>query len=320
MSIKIFPGLILLILFFSCKKDDSPQDQNNPSGGTSDTLSAGWSKKVLKTTLIDIFFINNTGFAIGSTSGIYKSTDGGNNWTMVSSALSSSASNIGMGSETNAAFTIGPQKIMFTQNGGASFDTVTVSDMSISDVFFVAPSIAYALGNSLWKTTDGCSHWTKLYDFSTTNKGTYQTLYFLDEQTGWAARPEGLFKTTNGGVDWQAVSTGGKFDFQYSGVVFFVSPNHGFVADENSVGASVDGGANWNKVYSGTGGTYHDLFFLNDNVGYMTDLQYILKTTDGGLTWAKETVVPGVRFFEVHFTDANHGWACGDGVVLKYEK
>jgi photosystem II stability/assembly factor-like uncharacterized protein len=161
---------------------------------------------------------------------------------------------------------------------------------------------------------------TKLHDFSTTNEGTYQTFYFLDEQTGWVARPEGLFKTTNGGVDWQPVNTGSEFNFQTSGVVFYVNPNHGFVADEFSVGASVDGGANWNKIYSGSD-SYHDLFFLNDSIGYMTDGHYILKTVDGGITWTKEVSVPGIRFLELHFRDANHGWACGDnGVILKYEK
>src|ERR1700747_3680642 len=115
MSIRIVPCLIYLLIFFSCKKDDSRPDSNTPPT-TSDTLSAGWTKKVLPASIFDIFFINNTGFTIGS-GGIFRSTDGGNNWIMVSSA--SNGVNIGMGSETNAAFVLPDQRIIFTQNGGA---------------------------------------------------------------------------------------------------------------------------------------------------------------------------------------------------------
>ena len=315
-----FPCILILLtaMVFSCKKSTTTAI-SNPPPAEQDTLAAGWSKKVISglPTFFDIFFINNTGFAMADSS-IYKSTDGGDNWNKIVSGVAAGSSNInmGMGSEMNVAFAVGPNKIVSSHDGGASFDTVVVSDVAITDVFYVDTITAYAAGRSIWKTTDAGSHWTKLYDFSATP--TYQTLFFLDDQTGWIIRHDGLYQTTNAGVNWQPVNTGNQFNFVIDGVVFFVNPNHGFVADSTSVGATINGGTSWNKIHTGSG-SYHDLFFLNDNIGYMTDDRYILKTIDGGTTWTKEASIPGTRFFELHFTDANHGWACGTGgTILKF--
>lgn len=253
-------------------------------------------------------------------SGVYKSTDGGNNWNQIVSGVAGGSYNVnmGMGSETNVSIAVGPSSLISSRDGGSTFDSVAVGDFGITDVFYVDSITAYAAGKSIWKTTDGGSHWTKLHDFSGTL--TYQTLYFLDDQNGWIIRYDGLYKTTNGGVDWQMVSTGNQFNFRLVGVVFFVNANHGFVADSNSVGSTTNAGTSWNKIYTGTN-KYHDLFFLDDNIGYMTDDRYILKTIDGGTTWTKEVSVPGTTFFELHFTNANHGWACGShGTIVKFQQ
>jgi len=319
--------ILLAAMVFSCKKDTTavpnppPIVVPNPPPAEQDTLAAGWSKKSLSgcPTFFDIYFINNTGFVLADSS-IYKSTDGGDNWNKIISgaAPGSYNNNLGMGSEMNVAFAVSPNKIISSRDGGVSFDTVVVSDVAISDVFYVDTLTAYAAGRSIWKTTDGGSHWTKLYDFPGT--ATYQTLFFLDDQTGWIVRKDGLYKTTNGGVNWQLVNTGNQFNFYVDGVVFFVNVNHGFVADTTSVGVTTNGGTSWNKIYTGSK-NYHDLFFLNDNTGYMTDNRYILKTIDGGTTWTKEASIPGTVFFELHFTDANHGWACGSGgTILKFKQ
>jgi hypothetical protein len=204
-SILFFPFVLLFVIIFSCKKSNSDPNTSPPiPPAPKDTLAPGWTKIVVSDTplLYDIFFINNTGFAI-SESSIYRSVDGGNTWKNILSN-GKGISNVGMGSETNGAFAISPQRLVATQDGGISFDTVTVSDASISDVFFVAPSIAYAVGNSFWKTIDAGLHWSKLHDFPNHGTGNYQTLYFLDEQTGWVIRYDSLYKTADGGLIWQA--------------------------------------------------------------------------------------------------------------------
>jgi len=321
----LFPSMCLLLAatVFSCKKSSDSRTPNPPPPSNEvDTLTAGWTKKVLDglPILYDIFFINNTGFAL-SPGGIYKSTDGGDNWNQIVTGTPNNAFNvnIGMGNETNMSVAVGPSYLVSTRDGGASFDTVnTAGDLSITDVFYADSITAYAAGNSIWKTIDGGVHWNKIYTFS--NMPSYQTLYFLNDTTGWVARRDGLYKTTNGGVDWQPVSTGNQFDFSIDAVVFFTDVDHGFISDSSSIGITTNGGTNWNKVHALTG-AYHDLYFSDNNNGYMTDNHYILKTIDGGLTWTKVVTVPGTGFVELHFTDANHGWACGsNGTIVKFKQ
>src|SRR6266496_4344352 len=297
-------SIFLLPVFFSCKKQNA-DSSNNPV----DTLATGWKKIVLSepADLVDIFFINNTGFAISSNA-IFKSADGGNNWSRSATITSGTGlDNIGIGNEMNAVFVSHPNRLVSTHNGGSSFDTATLADSYLTDVFFVSSMVAYAAGKSIWKTIDGGYNWTKLHDF--TISAYYNSLYFLNEQTGWVIRTGGLYKTINGGVDWQPISTP-TFDLNTTRGVFFLNSNTGYISDELSVGKTTDAGATWSKAFMGVP-TYHDIHFVTDNIGYLTDGPRIYKTANGGNTWTKEVALVTSSLIELHFTDINHGWACG---------
>ena len=259
-KILLVPSLLLLIIV-SCKKSSSTDGQLPVL--PVDTLAEGWKKIIIneRPELFDIFFVNNTGFVVGSST-IDKSTDGGNSWNII--LHGNAILNIGMGSEVNAAFAVFPNKIVSTHNGGANFDTVSIADNAITDVFYTDPEAAYAVGRSFWKTNDGGLHWTKLHDF--VNSSMYQTMYFLNDQTGWVIRADSLYKTIDGGASWQSIITGNQFyPGDGFGVVFFTNSAHGFIADEYSVDVTTNSGAAWNKIYKG-GQYYHDLYFLDDNI------------------------------------------------------
>jgi photosystem II stability/assembly factor-like uncharacterized protein len=220
-----------------------------------------------------------------------------------------------MGSESNIIFTGLTNKIVFTKNGGAAFDSVNVNDW-ISDAFFVTPSTAYAIGNGFWKSTNAGSTWTKLYDFPNPI-GDYRTLHFLNDQIGWIAGEQGVFKTINGGADWEQKMIGPEFTGS-SANVFFADANIGFISAQSLIGKTSNGGASWSKIFTGSY-AYKDLHFISAATGYVSDSSYIYKTQDGGSTWNKEVVLPGKLIVELHFTDATHGWACGTGIILKYQ-
>ena len=213
--------------------------------------------------------------------------------------------NIGMGKEINAVFVNPPNKLFSIHNAGTNFTVTTLSTSSLTDVFFVDSTIAYAVGKSIWKTTDGGDNWTKLYDF--TASAGYSSLFFTNQQTGWVIKQEGLYKTVNGGIDWQRVNTD-TINLTPGGAIFFLNSETGYISNQYSIEKTVDGGVSWNKVFICTSGTYHDIHFVSETVGYITDGQYLFKTTDGGNTWIKVVALasPKNSLMEIHFTDANH--------------
>jgi len=307
-----------LILLSSCGKENV---NTPPSPVLQDTLATGWKKIKLidsSTFFSDIFFINNTGYAVGHP-GIFKSLDGGENWSHLQSP--SDIESIAMGSERNAIFTNSGRnnQLVITHNGGASFITKTLADDALSDAFFVDSTVAYAVGNSFWKTIDGGDNWKKLYDFRSTN-ASFNSLFFTNEQIGWVSTEDSGYKTINGGMDWQRIYTD-TLRFLSGGGIFCLNADTGYIANNFFIYKTVNAGASWNKVFICTHQAYHDIHFVSENEGYITDGSCIFKTTDSGNTWTKVVAIPNSYFNELHFTDANHGWACGDkGLILKYVK
>jgi photosystem II stability/assembly factor-like uncharacterized protein len=312
----ILSAILFAMIISSCGGSSSDTEPNKV-----DVLTTGWTKTKLTTDGIrDIFFVQQTGYAT-TNMGIFKTTDGGASWNKVHAG--SSFVNIGMGNTTTASFVTGiDMRIISTHDGGATFDTVTVADSrNISDVFYVNPTTAYAVGKHVWKTVNSGVNWTKVGNL-TDNPNAYLSMHFISDQVGWMTRDASLMKTNNGGVTWTAVTVPG-MNFSSTGNVFFVDANNGFASDQVSVSKTVDGGITWTKIFPtpatpSPGTSYIDLHFINAAVGYIA-VGDIYKTTDGGVTWSKVVTFADDGIIEIHFTDATHGWAgSATGAIVKY--
>ena len=286
-----------------------------------DTLASGWKKmdRISSDVVNDIFFINNTGFAIGGTI-ILKSSDGGTTWSQLTVPGANSLFNMGMGNERNAIFVGGGGQLVSTRDGGISFTISTLPDNGIGDVFFVDATTAYAAGTNIWKTTDAGNNWVKLYSF--TSDGYTSSLYFLNAQIGWVFRNGQLYKTVNAGVDWSLIST--PF-YNNNQAIFFLNSDTGYISGGAGYGGgsglvrTTDGGASWTTIFVGDG--YLDIHFVSDKTGYVTANTRIYKTEDGGNTWTSEVHLVSIMLIELHFSDPDHGWACGaDGTILRYSR
>jgi photosystem II stability/assembly factor-like uncharacterized protein len=290
-----------------------------------DTLGSGWKKisYIDSSNLADIFFINNTGFAIGSL--ILKSSDGGNTWSQI--AMPSGVSylfNMGMGNEMNAIFLSSQGQPVSTRDGGLSFTISTLPDI-IGDVFFVDATTAYAAGTNIWKTTDAGSNWVKLYS-SIPGRNYTSSLYFLNAQIGWALRDVGLYQSVNAGVDWSVIPT--PFGNSRNMAIYFLNSDTGYISGiingygtYGSVKRTMDGGASWTSIFTTFAVPYMDIHFVSDKTGYITDGTRIYKTEDGGNTWTSEVHLVSSTLIELHFSDPDHGWACGaDGTILRYSR
>ena len=287
-----------------------------------DTFASGWEKIPLNysSDLYDIFFINNTGFAIGSST-ILKSSDGGRTWSLLTIPSGvNSLFNMGMGNEKNAIFVGGQGQVVSTRDGGISFTISTLPDY-ISDVFFVDSTTAYAGGTNIWKTTDAGNNWVKLYSFPS---GDYtSSLYFLNAQIGWVFGNSSLYKTVDAGVDWSVIPT--QFASSRHMAIFFLNSDTGYISHAHYGGdylqRTLDGGVSWTTNFAAYYGTYLDIHFVSDKTGYISDNTRIYKTQDGGNTWTSEVHLVSNTLIELHFIDPNHGWACGlQGTILKYSR
>lgn len=152
------------------------------------------------------------------------------------------------------------------------------------------------------------------------NSGTSQrllTVFFLNENYGWAGGNEGcIVKTTNGGTDWTYFSIGTKYTVH---AIHFIDTLKGWAVlytfNPDRAGyviATTDGGANWFYQYYINGVTLHNIYFYDDYFGWAVGSSGIfLRTVNGGLNWQEYFVSPQWAW-SLCFISPNIGWV-GDG-------
>ncbi|HRQ30963.1 MAG TPA: T9SS type A sorting domain-containing protein, partial [Saprospiraceae bacterium] len=115
--------------------------------------------------------------------------------------------------------------------------------------------------------------------FGTFSDYWYNSLCFINENTGWVAGYNTImFGTTDGGDNWDTLSL-------VNGIcVDFINSQTGWTGSENGkIFKTTNGGYNWyEQTYPAVGGFVTDIFFANDSVGYSTSVFQILKTTNSG--------------------------------------
>lgn len=277
----------------------------------------------------DISFVNEfTGYVARATGGIFKTTDGGNTFT-----LSRSSTVAYPGTNLTAHF----RSICFASatHGWAGNLGPGSYDSAVNDT------------NILFETFDGGLTWTNKPGFPETGMKGLCAMYALDSQHiyggGRVRGPAYFIKSTDGGTNWSVTNLtaagilGGIMD------VYFRDANNGFLVgmDTNAfnscsapyyhgaIARTTNGGVSWEVVAaSGLNCAYFwKMAWPSANVGYATLQQnsmsstgnhIVYKTIDGGATWTSNGVpfsVIGVNTFYsqgIAFINDNEGWIGGD--------
>ncbi|MEE4196107.1 MAG: T9SS type A sorting domain-containing protein [Bacteroidales bacterium] len=215
---------------------------------------------------------HNTWYAGAATGGIWKTTDGGHNWTCLTDDFPNLSAN---------TLAMAPSNTQVIYAGtGESF-----------------PGGTYLEGNGIFKSTDKGESWSQLA--STTNNDFFAYINRLivdpnDENIVIAATEKGIAKSTDGGIQWDIVysSTNGvedivanpdDFNFIYGG--------------ENSTGIlkSEDAGENWTLVFNqvSSGQRYEisvspvdpNIIYASINISSTNSLVY--RSVDAGESWIK---------------------------------
>ena len=165
--------------------------------------------------MLDVFFLNqNTGFIstgnrMGATGHAYRTTNGGENWIMLSQPRNANFFFIRFIDEVNG-FLCGWENIYRTTNLGDTWIQMETNPNSMLhwDVSFINNLTGFTGGGDgyIHKTTNGGYNWfrtQKLVSFDVVK------INFLNEQTGYATAGQsftgsksGIFCTTNSGYSW----------------------------------------------------------------------------------------------------------------------
>ncbi len=172
------------------------------------------------------------------------------------------------------------------------------------------------------------------------------SVYFADDQNGWAVGKTGtILHTTNGGMTW----TGQTSDFSGNAVlnsVYFTDDKNGWVVGNGgNIAHTANGGTTWTK--QAIKPSTHPIFGIDlESVHFIGSKGWavgaagaagrprigMLNTVNGGDTWtaAASTIVldsssvitdkSKIDLGSVYFTDDHNGWAVGDldfaGIIL----
>ena len=251
--------------------------------------------------------ILGTDFATARGALLYKTTNGGLNWTKKYISTKQ--------------LVVAAQVDFVDQNNG----WITLYDLSLGK-------------RILLKSTDGGNTWNEVNVYSP--DGAW--VDFIDHNNGWLLTtsphpPYEIQRTTDGGANWNAQYTfnGTSQDSSGFDCVFFTDVNNGWVVgDYGKVLHTTDGGASWNFVSNSNVNTSQEcktVFFLDANTGWIPSkfddidqTPYLQQTTDGGSTWTTLTTPFGDpqgynAIFSIHFIDPQNGWITADhGRIAKY--
>lgn len=310
--------LIFILVFFQINISNSQTNWFSQTSGT--------TKK-----LYSVHFINTlTGFAVGDSETVLKTSNGGNNW--ISQYLPPFVLTVKLKSifflDENIGFIIGGNNSLGnggvcykTSNGGTNWNISSSFPLGMNCIFFINAISGYAVGSNdaqnnqlIFKSINGGNHWSQQYNYSNFY---FNSVYFTNINTGYVAGYSSeIFKTTNGGINWISNVIGGvgtKFDIQ------FLNDSIGFISCAGGrVMKTIDRGLNWSIIpVLGITDDFYSLFFTSINTGFAVGIgSTIVKTTDGGNEWEANLSPSNQDLNSIYFGDANTGYAVGNGGTI----
>lgn len=137
------------------------------------------------------------------------------------------------------------------------------------------------------------------------------SVYFLNDNTGFMAGSGIILKTTNGGINWLVIND------QFGGTsIQFINENTGYVCD-GTVYKTTDRGVSWVN-FNLTG--LKSLYFINENTGFAVGRNsQILRTYNGGGLWEPLFVsLFNSNFNSVKFINSQTGFVVGGRMFEPY--
>ncbi|SEB86624.1 Por secretion system C-terminal sorting domain-containing protein [Tenacibaculum sp. MAR_2009_124] len=260
-----------------------------------ETIDAGstWLKKQNISSGNDMSFYNATGYIVGNYGYVLKSIDNGISWSQISTGFNISFNTVNIIDDNNIILSTS-NSIVKTDDGGTTWESLSIPNSAVNKTSFTNSLVGHAVCNNgiILKTIDGGENWYTTKDDSNTFPSDYFTVYFINENIGFATREhDDMYKTTDAGETWVEISGPGEAIYDFH----FLDENNGFITgDHGATYKTIDGGNTWSQIFFQNGFVYntsmYGIYFQDSNIGYATGARgRIIKTTDGGNTWVSHS-------------------------------
>lgn len=257
----------------------------------------------------------NTGFATRGLNYLYKTSDGGRNWSFVQMPFN--INRIQFFDSLNGIAS-GDGGVLRSTDGGRTWNIWATTHggyfINFNEGWFLTE-------NRAERTTDGGRTWQSQTVPPEAQTSTY-TYKFLDSQHGWAAGPDRsgdgleILKTDDGGATWVTQRSESIDSGPFWGIDFADAAN-GIAVGNCAIYNTADGGSTWTRRLNGR---------CSETLGMAaTDSQHVwaanegLHSTDGGVTWQRANFNGGTGVDysaggrDVDFVDNLNGWIVGNG-------
>ena len=305
--------------------------------------SAGWVQQQSGTTawLNSVYFINpQTGWAVGDSSFILRTTDGGSHWERHLVDPSVIGSSVIWFWDSSLGFVAGIQGgaqscLYKSSDGGLTWRFIPQSfNEPCYGLVFTTPQKGWLVGyvlatgdgasGSLYQTSDGGESWI----MRESGPYAFRDVAFADSLFGWyTADNHAIFnssngymkQTTDGGSTWQTVGSGMAYGtlhftdpfFAWRSWRMFVPPG----PDLWGIEKTTDRGVHWSGIYYGEGYIMPPVAPVDTLKGWIMLYDSLMGTRDGGTSWLRQQPAGGMR--DIFFTDSLNGWIVGyNGLIL----
>lgn len=258
------------------------------------------------------YALNNENFVfVAGDDEIYKSTDGGDNWTSLSQSFTQTLWGITFPTTLTGYVCSNDGYILKTTDGGQNWSiSLQITSGGFDRVVFKDEDNGIASGAGTYTTSDGGDNWTL------TNSEGYWALDYAAGDTYYSASQIKIMKTTNNGQSWTLL----KQDFNsLFGSVSFYDLTHGLAGDAGKVWISNDGGLTWEDHTSPGFGVNRAAVRMDFDTCFISGEDgLIFKSTDGGVNWVQDGDFSGNLLRDMDITPENTVFACGfQGIVLR---
>ena len=274
------------------------------------------------TNLYSVYFRDSlTGWVCGHNAFI-KTTNGGDNWSPVSSMPPRIFVNLKFFNDDTAyVYSNSTGAIFRTNDAWNSWDTVSVS-YSFPSVWFANKNTGWGNTYAVYKTTNGGYNWFFQYH---QNYGSLKGISFIDDNTGYLGytfqqppyfNNSYVEKTTDGGYNWTNIA-----NFTQSpvmNIIYFANKYAGLISGESTgyyTWLTCNGGLNW---VSPVGNITANTIGVADSLHiWLPNSNGIHYSSNGGQSF----VLHNYQFFtirNVYFVSPLRGWMVGNnGCILR---